>query len=193
MKKPFFCLLLPLLFACGREAAPFPPEIVSPMAVDNLEATAQDTSISFKWKAPTSNQRGRKLTEFSGYRIYRASLLANSDINDLHDDDFKLISTIPDQTVRLLEQKQAVAKKDGKSSAKVKLNDQERIANFTDKSPIIGNTYVYKIAPYNHTWVDGGVDKVVKVVFKGKESELSLLNSKASDVVDEDLVPFPTE
>ena len=182
MKKLLFCKVVMFgslfLIGCGREAAPFPPEVVSPKAVDTIQTKATDKQLTINWLAPTTNLRGKKLTELRGYRIYKTALAEGSKIEELENSDFSLFTTISDNTMQRLEKKKAEAKANGKAATRVSLDDSERLISFTDRNVAAGKTYVYRIAPYNHTWVDGAVPQIVKVVFKGTNSEVAVLDNQ---------------
>jgi hypothetical protein len=173
----FFTCILLLASACGREAAPFPPEKVSPKAVERIQFKADDKKVDFSWLAPKSNERGKPLKEMDGYHIYKAQLVDPETVEQLKDDDFELLTTLPDNTIDLLNKRKEEATAAGKSQLRVSLSKEERTVNFSDQALELNKTYVYKIAPFNHKWVDGASPQLIKVIFKGAVSEISLVDN----------------
>lgn len=188
MHKIFLMILvssIALFVGCGKKSTPLAPERLSPNAVLFQEVKATKQGVSVTIIAPKTDIRGKTLKELTGYRIYRKEIENSSDISD-RSIPFELIETIDDNSIELLAKKKEEARAQGKSVRAVSLNDKERMINFFDKDVSIGKKYLYKIAPFNYGSFDGKVEKLLSVVFKGEESQISYVeNDEVTDPIDE--------
>lgn len=65
-------LVLCLLPACGRRAAPLPPLPTVPQAAGSLAAVVEENAILVTWARPTRNQDGTPLQNLAAFRLFRA-------------------------------------------------------------------------------------------------------------------------
>jgi hypothetical protein len=157
--------------SCGRYGKPLPPEKFSPSTVTDLEVIPEEKSINFHWTAPQTDTRGEELMKLKGYRIYRRTLLASDKLLDPKA-EYNLLFTVEDRSIEKLEELREEAIKELKTSRKIALTKEERASKYTDDTVLQGESYLYKIVPFNHRWVDGDVDTIVKVDFKGAGSSI---------------------
>jgi len=64
-------LLLLLLGGCGIKAAPVAPYSEIPAPVSDLQAWLRDGKVFLQWKIPTKNMDGSRLTDLSGFKVFR--------------------------------------------------------------------------------------------------------------------------
>ncbi len=71
---PFALCLLPLFTtACGRKAAPRPPEDVVPRSLTDLAASNVPEGVQLSWSRPRLYADGTRMTDLGGFVIERAA------------------------------------------------------------------------------------------------------------------------
>lgn len=166
------------LAGCGKYAPPRPPEDFSPGQVESLQVTAQMQGVQFKWSSPDKDLRGRTLKTIEGYRIYRKELVHPHNVLDESVDE-ELIETIPDTHLAELEGLRRQAEEQGQLTRRVKVDLEKMKFEFTDINVRAGQTYVYRIVPFNQGGVEGAANQLVKVLFRGESSEVALIPFRA--------------
>jgi hypothetical protein len=167
----YFSFFAFLICGCGKAAPPVAPERTSPQSVQFAEVSGTSEGVLFRWFAPTSDVRGKDLKNLQGYRVYRR--LVGGDGSR----PFELITTVPDQTHKRIEEKIQEAKDNGKRVKRVKLSEQERSVTVLDKEVELGKSYLYKIVPYNHPRIEGSVEKLVRVQFQGEQTQVGQIDN----------------
>lgn len=69
---PVLAGLLVVVSACGRKTPPRPPELLRPMAIEDLSAANAVDGILLQWKRPSKYVDGTRLTDLGGFRIERS-------------------------------------------------------------------------------------------------------------------------
>lgn len=172
-----FSLLALSLVACGRYIAPIAPELMAPRAVDKLVITPSQQGVAFSWVAPDEDRRGKELTSFNGYRIRRKELTERGDETDERI-PFIAVGFVPDTHIEVREKLRAEARAQGKIGRRIQAPAELTQFTFLDKTAASGKTYLYKIVPENQGVVEGVVDELVKVSFKGSQSDVSVITSR---------------
>ena len=160
--------------ACGRYGPPQPPEFFAPRHVEDLTINAQLDGIVFSWIAPSKDQRGDRLKEIEGYRIYRKDLFAETDLLD-PDRPFVEIGMIEDLHLQELDARREEARRVGRPIRKVTVPAESKSFRFTDSPLESGKGYLYKVVPINQNGTEGQVKNMVRVLFRGLSSELYLI------------------
>jgi hypothetical protein len=166
-----------ILSGCGRYMAPVPPEMLAPVAVENLVVTPSDTGMFFSWSAPEKDRRGRELKDFDGYSVERKEISKRGDETD-PSIRFTELAFISDTHIEKRDELREEARAAGKISRTVKAPAELTKFSYTDGTPRNGVTYIYQIVPTNNGGVKGQVGQVIKVAFQGAQSAVMLTNSQ---------------
>lgn len=169
-----------LIVGCGKYAAPFAPEQVSPSAIRNLQVTPSLDGVKFAWEAPETNQRSKELKNIEGYRIERKIITKESDVVDPRL-DFSELAVIPDAHIEKRDQLREQARSEGKVGRKVRLPAADLHFEFSDTSVIPGGDYVYRIVPLNNGGTEGEVTQIIRVVFRGQNTSVQAIQSAELD------------
>ena len=172
-------LALALLAAagCGKYLAPIPPEMVAPKAVESLEASTTPGQVSLKWRSPEQDRRGRELQSIEGYVVRRKELVARGDETNPNV-EFTDLGFVKDMHIQARERLRKEARQQGKIGRTVKAPEDLTRFAFSDSKVQNGKTYLYQVVPQNQGGVEGVVKQVVRVVFKGDESNVVILAAK---------------
>ncbi len=184
MKKSIFveAILVAVLFsACGRYAAPKPPEYFSPRSVNELKAEASLDGVLLTWKAPDNDLRGEPLKSMDGYFIKRRVITSPSDILD-DDIEDELLATIEDNHIKVLKELRDKAIEEGRISRKVTVDEELKKFSYLDTTAKAGVTYIYRVVPFNQGDVEGLVPQLVKVAYLGDNSFVSIIETDDMDV-----------
>ena len=165
---------------CGRYGAPRPPEVFAPRGVEALQARADLEGVHLSWTAPDRDAKGEQLKSMNGYYVYRKAIERPSDISD-RGVEYEELAEIPDAHLAKLDALRKQARAEGKISRKVKVDQAELEFKYTDSSPRPGVTYLYRIVAFNQGSVEGLVPKLVKVVYRGDASVVSLVDAADID------------
>lgn len=157
---------------CGRMMDPISPDMVAPKEVDSLEVTAQEEGIMFSWTTPDKDRRGKELKFIDGYSVERKELIERGDETN-PDIEFFQLAFIPDTSITVREELREKARAEGKIGRKIQAPGELKQFSFLDPTPQKGRKYIYQIVPQNQGGVDGLVKRSVKVIFNGKESDIS--------------------
>lgn len=167
-----------LLGACGRFGAPVPPEVVAPRAVEALAATAASDSVTITWNSPKLDRRSRELVSLDGYQVGRKVI---ADAKDVTNDEipFETIGELTDRSVLERDRLRREAREQGLVGRKAKVPVELTTFTFTDREITSGTTYLYRITPINQEDVEGEVRQMVRVLFRGAESDVSIFDSRS--------------
>jgi predicted small lipoprotein YifL len=180
-----------LTFAgCGRLGPPLPPEVFSPQAVQQLEATASAEGVTINWEAPELDRRNRDLESIDGYQVNRIEIAQASSLGIIElsepdsddDDDDAELDFIEDTHLLELEKLQKEARAAGKSARKVSVDPTTKQFRFVDSSVLPGKFYRYEIVPVNQGGVEGVVDQKIEVQFRGELSQPRVMKISGADV-----------
>ncbi len=166
------------LSSCGRAGPTRPPEEFAPREVEMLQVSGSVEGVKFSWLSPSGDRRGKRLESLEGYSVRRAAVPPpeagrESDILDL---DFEELAAIEDKSVATREQLREAARAEGKPARKIKVDKALSEFSFTDQTARPGLVYLYKIVPLNQGGVEGESKNLVRVVYRGEASEISLVN-----------------
>ena len=163
-----------LIAGCGKYASPRPPEDFSPAEVKELQVLPGLEGITFTWEAPDQDLRGKELKSIDGYRIYRKEIVKDSEILDT-DVEYELLATVTDTHLEELERLREAAREAGKPTRRIKVDDTLIKFQFTDITVQAGKQYVYQLIPVNQGDVEGSYTKLVRVLFRGEASEITII------------------
>ncbi len=75
----FFLIFIFMLFSvvcfttgCGRKAPPRPPDLVSPLSVNDLGKRIDGDALQLTWTIPEGNKKDK--TQLAGFAVYRSKL-----------------------------------------------------------------------------------------------------------------------
>lgn len=176
-----------ILAACGKYTVPLAPERLSPAAVEFQEITASSSGVTISWLAPTKDNRGKRLDTLRGYVVYRKELEKAADAIDPQV-QFQEVQRVDDSSLVRLEKKKDEAIRAGTPVRRVSLSGDERRVTVTDASITPGHTYVYKVVPFSTQGVDGGYDRLVRVVFTGAGSSVTVIPAAEEEGVQDSSV-----
>ena len=172
---------LALLFAviltfsgCGKYSNPIAPERVSPAAIVSLEAIPGIRGVSFKWKSPSEDRRGKELKNIDGYRIYRKEITRDSDLVDPRV-EFELLAAVEDRHLVELDKLRREAEVQGKPTRRLGVDPALSSFEYSDGAVEPGKTYAYQIIPYNNGGVEGAGSQIVKITFRGETSDVVVI------------------
>ena len=168
------------IFGCGRYGPPLAPELLAPKPVVPVKITADATGVFFSWQASSHDTRGKELKTMDGYRIYRKIIKAQKDIVD-NEILFDLISTVPDEHVRIREQLRAEARAQGKPGRPIEAPKSALKFTFTDTAVTDGKSYLYKLLPFNQGDVEGEARQLYLVAFAGPNSTVTKIDGANPD------------
>jgi hypothetical protein len=167
---------------CGRYAAPEPPEFYSPMGIRLLFVRPQVNGVEFTWESPEADLRGRELESMDGYRIYRKPFLLKADLIEL--EDYDEVGFVEDTHVLILEERRKAAIEKGIPSRKVSIEPELKSFRYLDTGLVPGQSYLYKLTPVNQGGVEGQTDTIVKILFRGLNSEVQMVGVRGGEAME---------
>lgn len=134
MRKPgggIFCILLvsSFLAACGYKTTPRPATATIPGEIRLIDARAYGDGVVLRWQVPLSNVDGSKLTDISGFKVYRAAQRVGEECENCE------------------EKKNMHSNVDFHNASAAVIADGE--VTYTDKDVRPGNVYSYSVSAYN--------------------------------------------
>lgn len=162
---------------CGKYLAPIPPEMVAPKSVESLEAYTTGGQVALKWTSPEEDRRGRELKSIDGYAVQRKEIAARGDETNPKV-EFVDLGFVKDVHIAARERLRKEAREQGKIGRTVKAPADLTQFTFFDSKVQNGKTYLYQVVPQNQGGVDGVVKQIVRVVYKGDESNVVILAAK---------------
>ncbi|HMK36764.1 MAG TPA: hypothetical protein VK463_16950 [Desulfomonilaceae bacterium] len=134
MRKPgggIFCILIvsSFLSACGYKTSPRPATATVPGEIRSIDARAYPDRVILKWQIPSSNTDGSKLTDTSGFKVYRAAQKTGEECDNCE------------------EKKIMHANVDFQNPSNATIADGD--VTYTDKDVQPGNVYSYSVSTYN--------------------------------------------
>ncbi len=144
------CLLLaPILVvvsSCGYKTNPRPAAAAAPAEVRLVHAQAYKDRIVLKWDIPTKNTDGSRLTDLSGFKVYRVAKKTGEDCDNCEDKKTFLANVDYQNPSNATVEKGAVT--------------------FTDKAVSLGNVYYYFVSAYNLRGEESRPSQEVAVAFE---------------------------
>ncbi len=177
MKLSKLIIIALLAVACGKYAPPLAPELLAPKAPE-VAVSALSGGVKFSWEAAAQDQRGTDLKTIEGYRVYRKHINARRDIFD-RDIPYELLSTVADTHLVELDKLKKKVRAEGGLTRKVKVSDELKKFEYLDSSPEAGKQYVYKLVGVNQGGVEGQAKKIVRVLFRGANSEIGQIDASS--------------
>lgn len=163
------------LLGCGRYGPPLPPESLAPNEVENLEVLPATNSITFRWRAPENDIRGKELKSLDAYRIFRKEIESSSDILD--DDIEELaVGTVPDLHIEERDRLREEARAANQPTHRISVPSELKEFEYQDQDLVPGKTYIYRVVPVNQGGVEGERWRVVQVIFRGEASVVTFLD-----------------
>ena len=172
-----------IVTACGKYAAPIPPEALAPEAVRSIEAKVTAGVVSINWRAPDHDQRGQELKSIDAYQVGRYELVDDTHI-DLSDSAFVTIGHIADAHILARDRLRSDARKQGKPGRRVDVADQQKHFSFHDRSIKPGKSYLYRVTPINQGGVAGDISQYIKIKLQNgaldkQTAEVSILKRQS--------------
>lgn len=165
----FFTLLI--LAGCGRYVPAVPPEMLAPEPVRNFAALAADDGILFSFQSSEKDARGKPLQSLEGYKLYR-KLLTEEDMSLFKREGYELITLIEDNHLPVLQEMQDQARKEGRPTRRVVTPTELVSFSYKDSGLNPGATYAYRLIGVNQNGVEAEVERLVRVIFNGAQSEV---------------------
>ncbi len=175
MKRSIIALAV-VVAGCGRFKVPLPPEMFAPKAVETLVVTPSSQGVGFTWIASDEDMQGKELKYPGGFSIQRTTIVERGDETN-PDVLFEKIGYVEDKHVKVREDLRKAARAEGKIGRTIEAPSELVEFAFVDKSATQGSTYIYQIVPVIKGNVEGGIGEVIRVVFKGAQSDVVRLSS----------------
>lgn len=165
---------------CGKYGKPLPPEFFAPAEVRELAVTPSVQGVTFDWRAPEDNARGKTLEDLQGYRIYRRELSQGARLLD-NEARFELIGTVEDTQLKELIELKKQAREQGQLTRRITLPPERSKFQFVDRTAVLGKRYLYQVVPFNQGGVEGVVIERINVLFRGEISEVARIPYSAEE------------
>lgn len=143
--------LLTSLAACGKRGAPLPPENLSPASVRDFRAQGVLNGVRVSWIPPAQKVAGEVLDDLDGFVLRRAF------VSEGRRGRFQIIARIRYETEK------------GKTGLGERLE-------YVDRDIAPGERYDYRLQAYNKDGYEGSKGNMLRVLFKGRSSEVESLN-----------------
>lgn len=163
-----FCLAL---VGCGKYGPPVPPESLAPAAVRELVITPATEGVTLQWTAPTQNQRRRELEDIDGYRIVRRTVAGPGSVAATD----STLATIADTHLDVQADLRRQAAAEGRPTRRIKADPALSVFSYIDRTVTPGETYLYRVIPFNQGGVDGATGTEIRVAFNGAGSVVERL------------------
>jgi hypothetical protein len=172
------CLIAVVVFisGCGRFKPPLPPEMFAPKPPEALVVTPSSQGVGFSWVASDEDMQGKELKYSGGFNVERKTIAQRGDETN-PDVRFEKIGFIQDKHVSVREELRKAARAEGKIGRTIEAPSSMMDFVYLDKTVVNGATYIYQIVPVNQRNVEGGIAEVIRVIFKGSESDVTRLSA----------------
>ena len=179
LKAAIVFLICAGFLSCGRYGPPNPPENLAPKAVSDLSARSTAESIVLSWNSPDRDLRGKELKTLDGYSILRVKekdIKGSASLSESMSD----LALVEDHNIEDLELRRKEAREKGELLRRVKIPAEKKVFSYEDKDLILGETYLYRVIPLNQGGIKGTPSSLVKVLFKGEESDIFMTADEES-------------
>jgi len=169
-----------LIVGCGRVGAPLAPERLAPAAVREFKVKTSDDAVVLSWTAPDKDLRGLEIKFLDGYKVFRLTrdgvtqVLAKGDMSDY---EYELVAEVKDTHVMERDSLRAAARAEGKVGRGLQVPAEQLQFEYSDKDVAPGLVYFYSVVPYNNGDVEGTEKSVARVIFKGEDSSVLIVNA----------------
>jgi hypothetical protein len=170
---------------CGRYQAPEPPEYFAPRGVQDFAVKTSVEGVTISWQSPHEDQRGRELTSLDGYRLLRKNIARPADIFDASI-EYEELAFLEDLSVFERERLRDQAKADGRISRRIQAPLEKEKFHYLDSTVLPGNSYVYKLIPINQGRTEGRAAPLVRVAFRGEQSQVRMVTSHTLEDLEAD-------
>lgn len=160
-----------ILIGCGRYVPAVPPEMLAPEPVRNFAAVSADDGIVFTFQSSEKDARGKPLQTLEGYKLYR-KLLTEEDMSLFKREGYELVTSIEDKHLPLLLDLQKQARAEGRPPRRVTAPIDQISFSYKDSGLIPGQTYAYRLIGVNQNGIEAEVERLVRVVYNGAQSEV---------------------
>jgi fibronectin type 3 domain-containing protein len=148
LRKPsggILCILIvsSFLAACGYKTNPRPATATIPGEITWTDARAYSDRVALRWQLPLANVDGSRLTDISGFKVYRAEQKTGEECENCE------------------EKKTMHANVDYQNPTNAVIANGE--VTYTDKDVTPGNTYFYSVSAYNLRGRDGKLSENMTV------------------------------
>ena len=170
--------------SCGKYGPPVPPEELAPKAVEALDVAGLESGVSFTWKASDVDRRGKELKFSDGFSVMRKEIKEKGDESN-PDIPFEEVAFLQDDHVDYREILRKEARDAGKVGRRIEAPDERMRFAYIDNTVQSGSTYMYRIVPMNQDGAKGAIASVIKVEFKGAESDVKIIDAEELSLGDE--------
>lgn len=173
MKTQIFLATFFAIFSvgCGHYVAPVPPEMLAPAPVNNFTVAPMNDGILFAFTSSKEDARGKPLQSLEGYNLYRREFV-EGETDVTKPVGYTKIASIKDEHLVELAKLQEQAAAEGKNPKRVKAPAKLTSFTFKDTGLKVGKAYAYRLVGVNQKGVEAEVDRLVKIDFKGDESQI---------------------
>jgi fibronectin type 3 domain-containing protein len=135
-----------LLFGCGYKTSPRPATATVPGDVALVNVFGYPDRVVVQWDIPKSNFDGSRLTDLSGFKVYRNAQVAGEECENC-----------PDKRV-------LHANVDFQNPSNAVIGPSQ--VTYTDNQVKQGNVYAYSVSAYNLKGREGPISQEVSIVFE---------------------------
>ncbi|MGC8659149.1 MAG: fibronectin type III domain-containing protein [Desulfomonilaceae bacterium] len=153
-----FLMVSGIFCSCGYKTNPRPTAARVPAEIRIITARGYPNDITLNWKVPQSNSDGSKLTDLSGFKVYRGSRGLDEDCENCQ------------------EKRQLHANIDFQFPSNATIKDNE--VTFRDKDVSLGKVYTYAVSAYNMRGHEGRIGGAVEVFYEAPPDAPTNLTAK---------------
>jgi Fibronectin type III domain len=156
-----FLIFVGSLWSCGYKTNPRPTATRIPAEIKTIDVKADPNGIKLKWTVPGLNSDGSKLTDLSGFKVYRGSRGVDEDCVDCQ------------------EKRELLANIDFQSPSNAEIRDNEVV--FRDKDVSLGKIYTYSVAAYNMRGRESRIGNPVDVYYEAPPAAPTNLTAQSEE------------
>jgi len=123
------CLLVLFSVSCGYKTSPRPATATVPTEIGLLDASAYPDKVVLTWDVPKTNTDGSKITDISGFKVYRSEQKKDEACENCPQD------------------RQIYANIDFQNPVDAKIDNNQ--VTYTDRNVVPGHVYTYNVNVYN--------------------------------------------
>lgn len=169
---------------CGKYGPPLPPEAYAPQAPQEIVVTGADQGVTISWVAPSSDARGKELTEINHYLLLRRENepdKAKGKANESQQAEEPLagyteLAKIEDTHILKRDEMRARLRAEKKPARRADVSDELKKFSYVDTDVKKGQRYLYRVVPINQGSVEGIPSRTIAVNFNGAETKFKILS-----------------